>query len=187
MDTGATTHAGAASHPRRGNPLRRVIWTLAAVLLLSPAAAMQFTDEVRWDALDFIAFAAMLVAACGAYETAVLLSGGRLFRAAAALAILAAFLSTWANLAVGIVREEQSSVNLVFFGVMAMGLLGALVARLRAGGLAWVVAGMAASQSAVYLSVGPLGLGVTPWQAWLFPGVWLVSTALFALASRRDA
>ena len=57
------------------NPWRRVVWGTAAFLLLLPLFAMQFTEEVNWDAVDFIAFGAMLLAACGAYELTTKLSG----------------------------------------------------------------------------------------------------------------
>ena len=48
---------------------------------------------------------------------------------AVAVAVGAAFLMTWANLAVGIIGNEGNPAHLMFFGVVAIGLCGAAVAR----------------------------------------------------------
>lgn len=66
----------------RPNPWRRVVWGPAAFLLLLPLVAMQFTEEVNWGAVDFIAFGAMLLAACGAFELTTRLSGNSTYRGA---------------------------------------------------------------------------------------------------------
>ena len=78
------------------------MWGGAAVLLLAPAVAMRFTREVAWGPADFAIFAAMLVAACGAYELAVKVTGRPAYRVAAGVAIAAGFLLMWAQLAVGV-------------------------------------------------------------------------------------
>ena len=71
--------------------------------MLLPAAAMQLTDEVKWDAADFVLFGGMLVAACIAFEIAAAFATTTRYRVAAGLAILALFLVVWIELAVGIV------------------------------------------------------------------------------------
>ena len=43
----------------RKNRWRVTGWGAAAVMLLLPLIAMQFTDEVDWDVSDFIIFGAM--------------------------------------------------------------------------------------------------------------------------------
>jgi hypothetical protein len=48
---------------------------IAALILLLPLRAMQFTDEVVWDEADFAVMAAMLFGACGAYEMAARMTG----------------------------------------------------------------------------------------------------------------
>ena len=72
-------------------------------LLLLPLVAMQFTNEVNWDETDFIVFGAMLAAACGTYELAARMTGNTAYRAAVSVAVAAAFLLIWINLAVGII------------------------------------------------------------------------------------
>ncbi|OHB26307.1 MAG: hypothetical protein A2790_20325 [Phenylobacterium sp. RIFCSPHIGHO2_01_FULL_69_31] len=85
-----------------GRRWRLVRWGGAALLLLAPAVAMPFTAEVNWGPADFALFAAMLVTACAAYEVALRITTARAWRTAIALAIAAAFLLTWAHLAVGL-------------------------------------------------------------------------------------
>ena len=52
---------------RRWRVWRVVPWVIAALILLLPLVAMQFTDEVAWDETDFAVMGAMLFSACGAY------------------------------------------------------------------------------------------------------------------------
>lgn len=88
---------------RRGNPWRATIWGTAAALLLLPAAAMRVTDQVNWGAGDFAIFALLLFTACAAYELVALAIRGSVSRVLAGLAIVAAFLLVWVELAVGII------------------------------------------------------------------------------------
>lgn len=85
-------------------PWRVVFWGAAAVLLVLPWVAMQFTQEVRWDLADFAVFGGMLVIAGGAFEAAMRLTTSRVARWVTGAAIALAFLLVWAELAVGIIR-----------------------------------------------------------------------------------
>lgn len=72
-----------------------------ALVLLIPAIAMQFTDEVNWDAADFIVMGLLL------FDTAslfVFVSRRVPCRRRAVIGIVfaAAFLYLWADLAVGV-------------------------------------------------------------------------------------
>lgn len=88
--------------PRAPFTPRQIGWSAAAGLLLAPAIAMLFTDEVRWGAEDFAALAALIAAAGLTAEIGVRLVAGRRQRLALAGAIVAGFLIAWAELAVGI-------------------------------------------------------------------------------------
>ena len=90
---------------RRGNPLRAVVWGLAAFALLLPLVAMQFTSEVDWDAMDFVVFGLMLLVVCGGYELATRLTGNKAYRLAVGITLLGAFILIWMQLAVGIIGE----------------------------------------------------------------------------------
>ncbi|RZI59609.1 MAG: hypothetical protein EOP37_11340 [Rubrivivax sp.] len=83
---------------------RIALWGGAGLLLLLPAIAMQFTTEVRWGGEDFLAFAALLLVACGLFEIVTRRSTRRSARTTAGGAILIAFLLVWAELAVGILH-----------------------------------------------------------------------------------
>jgi hypothetical protein len=52
------------------------------------------------------------------------------------VALAAAFLLIWLNLAVGIIGDEGEPANLLYVGVLAIGIGGALLARFEAGGMA---------------------------------------------------
>ena len=83
---------------------RLALWGGALSLLLLPAVAMRFTTEVRWDAGDFVLFAAMLAIACGVFEAVVRWTDGGRIRWLAGGAIVVSFLLIWAELAVGLLR-----------------------------------------------------------------------------------
>lgn len=117
--------------PRRGaNRLRPLVWGGAAGLLLLPAVAMYLgAPGVHWTGSDFAVMGLMLAAACGLYELATRRSANTAYRAGFALAVAAAFMTVWANLAVGMFGREGDPLNLVFGAV----LLVAVVALLWAG------------------------------------------------------
>ena len=81
---------------------RPVVLVTAAMLLVAPAIAMQFTSEVSWGPGDFLVFGGLLAAVCLAFEAVVRLTQRRAFRIAGVFAILAVFLLVWAELAVGV-------------------------------------------------------------------------------------
>ena len=109
---------------RRRIPWRPILWSIPVALLLLPAVAMQFTDEVDWNAFDFI-FATVMFGSVGlVVELTVRSSRSIAFRAAVALALAAAFLIIWINGAVGIIGDEDNPANLMFGAVLAVALLG---------------------------------------------------------------
>jgi hypothetical protein len=80
---------------------RSLGWSLAALLLLAPAVAMHFTNEVNWGPGDFAAAALLLGGAGLGLEFAVRLPAR--IRLLAVAAIVGASLLIWVELAVGIV------------------------------------------------------------------------------------
>lgn len=179
--------SGAANRGKgRGVGLRIAIWVVASLLLLLPLVAMQFTDEVQWDGADFLLIGAMLALACGAYELAARKSGSTVYRAAIGLALLTAFLLTWMNLAVGIIGSEDNPANLIFFGVVAVGIVGAVLARFRPRGMARALIATAIAQALPGLAA----IFVGPIQAVILMGFfvasWLLSAWLFAKAAEEQ-
>ena len=81
--------------------LRKAGWSLAAGLLLLPAIAMLFTNEMNWGPGDFLA-AALILGGVGLGLEGAARQHGR-SRLAVVLAALATGLLVWVELAVGIV------------------------------------------------------------------------------------
>ncbi|HEX8579412.1 MAG TPA: hypothetical protein VF655_07435 [Allosphingosinicella sp.] len=163
---------------RGGSWVRVVLWGGAAALLALPAVAMQFTGEVNWTASDFV-FAAVVFGTIGLLaEGAVRMSGNGSYQAGAGFALAAAFATVWANGAVGMIGNEDNAYNLLFLGVVAAALLGAVVARFRAGGMG--IAMLAAGLGHAGVALG--GYSVDPRGATFslaFVLLWLLSAALF--------
>lgn len=172
---------------RQVSPWRVAGWGTAVALILLPLIAMRFTDEVAWTASDFV-FAILLIGGVGiAGELVVRATGNAAFRAAAAVALLTGFLLVWSNLAVGIIGDEGNPANLAFFGVLAIAIAGAFVARLRPEGMARALFATAFAQllvSAIAL-VAHMDLPVA--IAIFFVGMWVVSGLLFRIAARYPA
>lgn len=75
---------------------------VTAFVLLIPLLAMQFTDEVEWGLTDFIVFGTLLFGTGLTYELVARRVSGVKYRAVIGVALLAAMLLIWADLAVGI-------------------------------------------------------------------------------------
>lgn len=182
-----------AHHQGRGTRWRVGIWTGAAILLLVPLVAMQFTDQVAWDVADFVLFGALLLGSGLAIELVIRMTPDIAYRSAVGIAIASAFLLIWVNGAVGIIGSESNDVNALFAGVLIVGLVGALIARLRSLGMARTLLAMAFLQiliAAVALSAGWGRTGSAwPWDLILatgfFSALWLTSAVLFQRAARK--
>lgn len=171
---------GHAERPgtRRGNRWRLAGWSAAALLLLLPAMAMRFTDAVAWGPGDFL-LAGALVGGLGlGFELAVKRSGNRAYRAGAALALATGFALVWANAAVGIVGSEDEAVNGLFYGVAAVGLAGAALARFQAKGMAWAMLVTAVAHLIAVKIAATTAPGIEP-AVFVFVGLWVGAAGLF--------
>ena len=79
-----------------------IILTVAAILLLAPAVAMQFTDEVKWTLLDFIVAGFLLFGTGLACEFVIRKVKEVEYRIIICATILVGVVLIWAELAVGI-------------------------------------------------------------------------------------
>lgn len=177
---------------RRGNPWRLPVWGAAACLLLLPLVAMQFTRDVNWTGSDFALFGTMLLVACGMYELGAWISGNTAYRAGMGLAVAGGFFLVWVHLAVGIIGNDTNRENLMFAGVVAVGIIGALVARFRSRGMARAAAAMAIAQTlaclvAVFMFAADHEKGPIAILSAILVLVWSVSAVLFSLAARQEA
>ena len=143
----------------RGSRWRIAAWAAAALILLLPLLAMQFTDQVVWDGADFAVFGALLVGVGATYELVVRKTGNTAYRAAVGVALAAAFLLVWVNGAVGIIGSEDNDFNLIYGGVLAVGVIGAIIARFQPPGMARALFATAAAQASVAVVALIAGLG----------------------------
>jgi hypothetical protein len=140
-------------------------------LLMVPAVAMLYTQEVQWGAEDFIA-AAILLGGTGLLFELVLRRGGSLaYRAGAGLGLFAALALVWINLAVGLIGSEDNPANLMYFGVIGIGMTGAGIARFQPHGMARALFVTALAQALVPV------IAMAIWRPPFSPGV----VAVFAL------
>jgi hypothetical protein len=131
----------------RQSALRVAIAT--ALVLSLPLLAMQITDEVVWDLADF-AVAGVLLGGTGLIrELAARKARNNAYRAAVGLAIAAAFILVWLVGAVGVIGEDGDRADLMYGGVLAVGIIGAIIARFQPQGMARALLAMALAQALV--------------------------------------
>jgi hypothetical protein len=175
---------------RFGNGWRIAGWGLATLPLILPATAMIFTAEVNWTASDFLIMGLMIGCVGLGIELAVRATRNSMYRGGAGLALLTGFLVTWTNGAVGIIGDEDHPANLMFFGVIAIAVAGAFMARFKAPGMVRTMAVAALGQFAVPLiaiAIWSPPITVDLVRTLLFNSVfasfWLISAWLFREAS----
>lgn len=169
--------------------LTRVVLATAFILLL-PLLAMQITDEVDWNLTDFAVAGGLLVGTGLAYELAARMAGNIAYRAAAGVALAAALLLVWLNLAVGIIGTEDDPANLMYIGVLAVGIIGSIIARFQPHGMSRALIATALSQALVAAIALIEGLGSPasgPLELSLLNGFFVAMFASSAWLFRRAA
>ncbi|HSG98107.1 MAG TPA: hypothetical protein VLA11_08955 [Woeseiaceae bacterium] len=149
---------------------------------------------MNWDALDYAVFGAMIAAVAVGYSLALQKSRNKFYRYAVGLALAAAFLLVWVNGAVGIIGDESNDLNMLYLGVIAVGVIGALLARFEATGMARAMLATAVAQAliAVLAITGESGSSGPGWLQDIlvltifFVGLWLVSARLFKKAASSE-
>ncbi len=85
------------------------------------------------------------------------------YRFAVGVALAAAFILVWLSLGVGIIGMDGDPANLMYFGVLAVGIIGALIARFQPRGMALALFATALAQALVGAIALIAGLGY-PWS-----------------------
>lgn len=165
--------------------MRTVMWGGATALLLAPAVAMQFTSEVQWSLFDFALMAVLLAIACGVGELVLRASDSLTYRLGAAVAIGTTFVLGVGNLAVGLIGSEDNPANDRVWAVLAVGVVGALIARFRPRGLSLVMLALAAGQVGLALYADATAQDLPLRITVVFVTGWLVAAALFDRAARE--
>ena len=82
------------------------------------------------------------------------------YRFAVAVAVVTALLLTWLSLGVGIIGQDGDPANIMYFGVIAVGVIGAIVARVRPIGMSRALVAAAVAQALVTAIALMMGLGL---------------------------
>lgn len=167
-----------------------------ALLLLIPLAAKFFVAGMAWSASDFVAAGVLLFGAGLTFVLLARLGDSTPYRLGVGVAVAAGLLLVWANLAVGLVGSEDNPANLLYGGVLAVALVGAVAARFRPLGMARAMFGAAL----VYVVVTLTALFAWPPAAAVaepmvnlpnvlvanavFASLWVVAGWLFSRAAR---
>lgn len=118
-------------------------------ILLIPLTAMQFTDEVVWTLSDFIFAGTLLFGTALTYKLTTRKSGEIAYRVAVGFALFTGLFLIWANGAVGIIGSENNEINVLYYGVIFIGIVGAFMARSRSQGMALTMFAMAIAQGLI--------------------------------------
>ena len=97
------------------------------------------------------------------------------YRAAVGVALAAAFILVWMNLAVGVIGTEDDLANLMYVGVLTVGIIGAIIARFRPHEMARALFATGLAQALVAVIVLIFGLG----SSWSGPGEILAVNGFF--------
>ena len=99
------------------------------------------------------------------------------------LALAAAFLLFWVNSAVGIIGSEDNDANLMYYGVLAVGIIGSLIAGFEPRGMAYAMVATAVAQVLAFVIALVVGWGFTGLVTLFFGALWLGSAQLFRRAA----
>lgn len=155
---------------------------ITAFILLIPLVAMQLTNEVNWNLVDFVVAGVLLFGAGLSYELIARKGSNIVYRVAVGIAVATALLLIWIDLAVGIAGDSAN--GLMYLGVLVMG-IGAIIVRFRPDGMARVLFATALAQ--ILAAV----IAVLAWGQYFeifilngfFIALWLGSAMLFRRAS----
>jgi hypothetical protein len=125
----------------RSKNLIRIAIVTACILMIPLLAG------APWSPFDFIVMGTLLFGTGLTYELVARKAGTIAYRAAVGIACATGFLLVWINAAVGIIGDGP--VNLMYLGVIAVGFIGAFIARFAARGMALALFATAVAQMLV--------------------------------------
>jgi hypothetical protein len=125
-----------------GKTMLRVALGALAVLMV-PLVASQVVEGWHWSAGSFVFVYVLFFATGMAYALIARKMGAWSYKAGVGVALVAGFALGWSNMVQ--VADSGHPENLVYYSVLAVGVVGALLARLQARGLARTLFVMAAT------------------------------------------
>jgi len=165
-----------------------LIALVVGLILLVPLIAMQFSDEVAWTPFDLTVAGGLLFGTGLAYELISRKTSTIEYQVAVGITLAAALLLIWINLAVGIIGSEENPANMMYVGVLAVLVIGTLIALLRPRGMARALFATALTHATVTV----IALIITPWDLEAlktlvlnvsFVALWVASAWLFRRAN----
>ena len=171
-------------------PRRHTLWVGVAGLMLLPVLPVlpeRIGGEVAWEPGDFMFLGILCVASAVVIELALRTPSRLAYRVAAGIAASATLLQIWLNLAVGIIGSEDNPGNAIYLGVLAVIVIGPIVARFQARGMCHAMIAAAIAQLLALLVALAAGLGFTGPITVFFTTLWLTSAWLFRRAADEKA
>lgn len=165
-----------------------------ALLMLLPLAASLLLEDFNWGVFDFVFTAGLLFVAGLSFDLLARRSGSMVYRAAFAVAIGTAAFLFFSNLAVGVIGSDDEPANVMYLGVIAIAVIGAVAVRFRPGGMAWAMFVAAAAQASTIVIALVFGLHTYPESSVLeifavngfFMTGWIVAGLLFRWAADSE-
>lgn len=163
---------------------------ITAMLLAIPLVAMQFNREVNWTFSDFLAAGIVIFSTGLGYLALKSRSSSIYYRFGAGLAVVTMFMLVWSNMAVGFIGSGANTANIMYGGMVAVGIFGSIMARFRPAGMAYTVFALALAQVLIPLiALSVSDLSVEPGEAkavaiitGIFVTLWIASGLLFRQA-----
>lgn len=119
-----------------------------------------------------------------------MITNKKAYRSAIFIAVAAALMLVWLSLGVGIIGKDGDPANRMYFAVLAVGIIGAVVARFKPMGMARALVTMALAQAAVtaIALIARLGLPYSgPAEILLLNGFFVMLFAASAWLFKRSA
>lgn len=131
---------------------RLIVWFIIVLsVLLIPLVMNQFVDGMAWGLEDFLVAGGLLFGVVIVYEMLTQKDQSVNYKKALGIALITNLILTWVNLAVGIIGSENNQVNLLYFSIPLIFLIGAVISNFKAFGLARTLNIMAIAQISIPL------------------------------------
>ncbi len=122
---------------------------VALALLMVPLVASRFVQGWNWPPQAFVLTYVLFFGTGMAYALIARTMSAWAYKAAVALALVAGFILGWATMVH--TSETENPINLIYFGALAVGAVGASIARLKAAGMARALYATAAALAIAWL------------------------------------
>ena len=141
-DVGGIVRENITRMNQLGKTMLRVA-LVALALLMVPLVASQVVEGWNWPARAFVFVYVLFFGTGMAYALIARKMDSWAYKAGVGVALVAGFALGWSNMVH--VADSENPANLVYYSVLAVGVVGALLARLKAQGLALTLFAMAST------------------------------------------